>query len=187
MKHRTRSSGFTLIELMTVMVILSILASIAIPNFLNAISRAQMARVVSDQELILWALETYSLDNDDYPRNWVTGTASPPDLVPLTTPFAYLSYLPSDAFLMSSNEKAKDVINKRSKYMGYSYVNFLQMNNGERLPLAPYGLRGSANYGMTSVSPLIEENLMWPAEQILTIYNPSNGLLSAGIIVTFGP
>lgn len=187
MKDRTWSSGFTLIELMTVMVILTILASIAMPNFLNAVSRAQMARAISDQELILWALETYHLDNDAYPQNRVAGAASPPDLTLLTTPFAYLSYIPADSFLMSNSVKAQDLIRKRSKYLGYSYINFLQMNDGQRMPLSPYGYGGNANYSLFSVSPQIEETQVWPVDQPITVYSPSNGLFSAGFIVTFGP
>ncbi len=44
--------GFTLIELLIAMTILGILAGIAIPNYHNAILRADAATVISDFEAI---------------------------------------------------------------------------------------------------------------------------------------
>lgn len=61
--------AFTLIELLIVVAIIGILAAIAVPNFLNAQIRAGVTRVKADFRTIMTALETYRLDNNDYPRS----------------------------------------------------------------------------------------------------------------------
>ena len=59
--------AFTLIELLIVVAIIAILAAIAVPNFLEAQTRAKVARVMSDQRTYATALETYMIDNNSYP------------------------------------------------------------------------------------------------------------------------
>jgi prepilin-type N-terminal cleavage/methylation domain-containing protein len=59
--------GFTLIELLIVVAIIAILAAIAVPNFLEAQTRSKVARVRSDQRSLATAIETYYVDNNEYP------------------------------------------------------------------------------------------------------------------------
>lgn len=61
--------GFTLIELLIVVAIIAILAAIAIPNFLNARSKATLANVKADMKNISTALETYQAEFSQYPAN----------------------------------------------------------------------------------------------------------------------
>lgn len=60
-------SGFTLIELLIVVAIIAILAAIAVPNFLEAQTRAKVSRTKSDLRTAATALEAYYLDNNIYP------------------------------------------------------------------------------------------------------------------------
>ena len=55
-----RSKGFTLIELMVVVVIIGILAAIAIPNFMSMRQRAQEASVKSNAHTCQVSVENYS-------------------------------------------------------------------------------------------------------------------------------
>lgn len=65
--------GFTLIELLIVVAIIGILAAIAIPNFLNAQTRAKVARFRADSRALRTGLETFRVDWDAYP----VGTDNP--------------------------------------------------------------------------------------------------------------
>ena len=59
--------AFTLIELLIVIAIIAILALIAVPNFLEAQTRAKVARVQADMRSIATTLEAYYVDHNVYP------------------------------------------------------------------------------------------------------------------------
>ena len=63
MKKRTaRQGGFTLVEIMIVVAIIGLLASIAIPNFVKARTTAQMNACLSNLRQIDGAIQQWALD-----------------------------------------------------------------------------------------------------------------------------
>lgn len=101
--------GFTLIEILLVITIIGILASIAIPNSLKAQRRAKVARAQSDMRTMTLALEAYRVDNDRYPNPYthsaytgLAGVHQPPSIYfsgeQLTTPVAFINTVPFDPF-----------------------------------------------------------------------------------------
>lgn len=66
--------GFTLIELLIVVAIIAILAAIAVPNFLEAQTRSKVSRVRSDHRSLATAIETYYVDNNEYPAHGYQGS-----------------------------------------------------------------------------------------------------------------
>jgi type II secretion system protein G len=82
--------GFTLIELLIVVAIIAILAAIAVPNFLEAQTRAKVTRAYAEIRTLRNALELYFLDNRDYIPD-LGGTHESIDWLRLTTPIAYVS------------------------------------------------------------------------------------------------
>jgi general secretion pathway protein G len=63
---RTRK-GFTLVEILIVVVILGILAAIVIPQFTNASTEAKVANLKSNLQTVRAQLELYKLRHDDTP------------------------------------------------------------------------------------------------------------------------
>jgi prepilin-type N-terminal cleavage/methylation domain-containing protein len=59
-----RRGGFTLVEIMIVVAIIALLASIAVPGFLRARKRSQASRVVNDLRLIDAAVDQYAIENN---------------------------------------------------------------------------------------------------------------------------
>lgn len=64
-----RPSGFTLVEIMIVVVIIGLLAALAIPAAQRVQRAAQNARVASDFRVFSQAFETYALQHGFWPNN----------------------------------------------------------------------------------------------------------------------
>ncbi|MGI0116689.1 type II secretion system major pseudopilin GspG [Zooshikella sp. RANM57] len=64
---RPKQSGFTLIEIMVVVVILGILGALVVPKIMSRPDQAKVTVARSDIANIKTALEMYKLDNHNYP------------------------------------------------------------------------------------------------------------------------
>ncbi len=99
-----KRKGFTLIELLIVVAIISILASIAVPNFMEAQERSKVARAKADMRTYVTALETYYADNGTYIQSICPDSSLPGAketwqwFSRLTTPVAYLYSITRDPF-----------------------------------------------------------------------------------------
>lgn len=63
----SRVRGFTLIEIMVVVVILAILAAAVVPRIMDRPDQARMTKAKQDVQVLQSALELYRLDNFNYP------------------------------------------------------------------------------------------------------------------------
>jgi len=59
----SRRRGFTLVETMIVVALISMISAMAVPNFLRARKRAQATRILDDLRLIDGALDLYATEN----------------------------------------------------------------------------------------------------------------------------
>lgn len=64
---RKRQKGFTLIEIMVVVVIIGLLATLVLPRVLGRQEQAQIEKARADIQALSSALKLYKLDNFNYP------------------------------------------------------------------------------------------------------------------------
>jgi general secretion pathway protein G len=67
MRRKSKSSGFTLVEILIVVIILGILAAIVIPQFTNASNDARNNSVASTLQTLRGQLELYKIQHADTP------------------------------------------------------------------------------------------------------------------------
>ena len=64
-----RDSGFTLVELMIVMAIIGVLATLAIPSYITAIKHAREAVLKEDLHVMRAAIDSYTMDKQKAPQS----------------------------------------------------------------------------------------------------------------------
>ena len=60
-------AGFTLVEILVVIIVIAVLATLVAPNVFRHVGRARDTTARAQVELLSSALEAYRLDNDAYP------------------------------------------------------------------------------------------------------------------------
>ena len=98
---QSRWGGFTLIEVMVVIVILGILAALVVPRVLSRPDEARAVAAKQDLAVISQALKLYRLDNQRYPsaEQGLGALITKPESAPVPAnwkPGGYLERLPKD-------------------------------------------------------------------------------------------
>ena len=93
--------GFTLIEIMVVLVILGVMAALVVPRVVGRTDDARKVAAQSDIASIMNALKLYNLDNMRYPTNQqgLEALATRPSIAPIPNNYkdgGYLEKLPTD-------------------------------------------------------------------------------------------
>ena len=112
-----KAQGFTLLEVMVVIVILGILASMVVPNLMGSQERANMQKAVSDVTALETSLSLYKMDNYDYPttEQGLEALVEQSDIEPEPRRFpedGYIKRLPKDPWgneyvLLNPGEQGK--------------------------------------------------------------------------------
>lgn len=94
-----RQAGFTLIELMVVLVIIGVLAALIVPNVLDRADDARVTAARTDVGNLMQALKLYKLDNQRYPtgEQGLEALVAKPSAGPIPANWKnYLEKLPND-------------------------------------------------------------------------------------------
>jgi general secretion pathway protein G len=97
--RRRLSAGFTLIELMVVLVIIGVLAALIVPNVLDRADDARATAAKTDVNNLMQALKLYRLDNQRYPTSeqGLQALLVKPNTGPVPSNWkSYLDKLPND-------------------------------------------------------------------------------------------
>ena len=79
-RKRRKRQGFTLVELMVVIVIIGLLATVVAINVLPSQDRAMVGKARADISVLEQAIETYRLDNLTFPDDLNALTTAPANL-----------------------------------------------------------------------------------------------------------
>ena len=99
--RKQKAKGFTILELMVVIVIIGLLGAIVVPNIMGGQEKAMMQKAVSDINALETSLKMYKLDNHVYPttEQGIEALVNKTDIDPIPKRFpeeGYLPRMPSD-------------------------------------------------------------------------------------------
>lgn len=179
MKNMRR--GFTLIELLIVVAIIGILATIAVPNFVNTWNRAKISRAKADLKALATALDMYRLDHGNYPYvqdkggvEWQMPAGFPAnhDKGPagLTSPIPYLSNALPDPFLLELGKEG----NAGNYLLYYERCGFGFNATGDFIEIAAVNVPVDANGTLDGVGKdqNVTDPKLVPAEYIVYSVGP---------------
>lgn len=117
--RRRDEAGFTLIELMVVVVILGVVAALAIVALVGALDRAKQRATMADMRSVSKAIEAYSVDNGFVPSDAGGLEGAADDLVPYAItvlpvndhwghPYVYSAPTPNDYTILSYGKDGID-------------------------------------------------------------------------------
>lgn len=100
-KQSTKQKGFTLLEVMVVLVIIGLLVAVVAPNVLDNQDKAMVQKAKADLSSLEQALEMYRLDNFRYPttEQGLQALVAKPSLAPEPKNYrddGYIRRLPTD-------------------------------------------------------------------------------------------
>lgn len=198
MKH-----AFTLIELLIVVAIIAILAAIAVPNFLEAQTRAKVSRTQNDMRSLATAIESYTVDNNKPMTCFLVGPlavsgasvlfpektsgAVSPRFIRLTTPIAYMTSILRDPFVNTAEVRGS------STYDTYDYICAFDFLASTLLPNDKRGasITSGAAWRLASAGPDKQQFYGGAYKGVAgnskgVDYDPTNGTTSVGDIVRVG-
>ena len=98
--RRARQEGFTLIEIMVVVIIIGLLAAVIVPQFLGRVDDARVTKAKQDVQAMQTALTMFKLDNYVYPTTdmGLKALAQKPDAATVKNwrPGGYLQHVNKD-------------------------------------------------------------------------------------------
>ena len=154
MKKLLKKKGYTLIELMIVIAIIGIMASIMIPNFVRARAEAQLSACESNERNLANALNMYAVDNGG---NYPTSSGGPGGMTLLLP-----NYMPGLPVCPTDQSQYYYKANSSNPKLGFTiycqgdFTMLLGPNNGGP-PGSPhypkYSLTGGTNGGTGNIHP----------------------------------
>ena len=183
--------AFTLIELLIVVAIIAILAAIAIPNLLEAQTRAKVSRVKNDLRTYALAIEAYTVDYNRPPYDgepgfvfsgWVNGLSR------LTSPVAFMTSVTADVFqdgtiTQPTRPGHTHFIGGRTHTFDYSTAYWNDVPNDPVVTADWRRQFGESTWKMTSCGPDLRFINNGSYFGMREFYDPTNGTLSQGDIV----
>lgn len=180
--------AFTLIELLVVVAIISILASIALPNYQHAQVKAKATAVLAEMKSLSTAVEAYHLDHNKYPLDGNDYFERVDEYFDqkriqkvLTTPTAYISEIPDDLFhTRETHQYDPNTDRFFQSRPPYPYVYFSDGNL--------FTHRGNPRgYFIFSFGPDLAFDNASTTPDDFVLYDPTNGIISGGDILMKGP